>query len=375
MFKLVERLRQQNVSLEKAAKKTGISVSRLLHIETGSDFSLAEMRKICDVLKLTYIPASNGEPQSKRVQLLFRQNALAEEPSEEYAVSMLSNQIARVVELAAGLPSNLAWLQRMRNAHSLPLSAEQAAFLFRKLFFDDDHESPLLTLPVLATERLGIFLLVVPKLPVEGVSARIGEYAAIFVAPRTFAPRMLFTLAHEIGHFVADHHDNQSDFALYDRAEDIGAWNASRKTNEVFADSFGAALLMPPQAVGITIKTFREAYQLSGPLGDLEICFLARVFGVSFEVAGRRCEQLGLLQKNGARALYEFLKHEHINPEKRADEAGIPARGKIKFQSSSQLVAAAAIKIRAGLLSMGRASETLHISIADLMRANSEMVE
>jgi Zn-dependent peptidase ImmA (M78 family) len=182
---------------------------------------------------------------------------------------------------------------------------------------------------------------------------------------------MLFTLAHEIGHFVAQHHTNAAEFANLDFENEIGSWHAPRKPLEAFADSFASALLLPGPAVALAIKTFREMQKISDPeLGDIEINLIARFFGVSFEVAGRRCEDLGLLRRGAARAIYEKITEEHKSPEKRAAEVGLPPRPELSFGTSKRLLKAAAAKIQTGEISTGRAAEALHVTISDLFAAN-----
>jgi Zn-dependent peptidase ImmA (M78 family) len=209
----------------------------------------------------------------------------------------------------------------------------------------------------------------------EGASALVEQYAFIFLAPRRFQPRMLFTLAHEIGHLLARHHERDKGFATYDREGDIGTWISSRRRAEMFADGFATALLLPRDAVARVLRKVRDMYALTGPLGDIEINYLARFFGVSFEVAGRRCEALDLLPKYGARVLYEHLVKSHTNPERRADEVGLPPRAKIQFSVSTHLLTAARQKLREGVVSIGNVAEALHLPLESLFAANIESGE
>lgn len=116
----------------------------------------------------------------------------------------------------------------------------------------------------------------------------------------------------------------------------------------------------------------REALKTSGSLGDIEILYLSRIFGVSFEVAARRCEDLQLLPNGGARSLYEWLVKEHGSPEKRADGLGLPVRPDIEFANvPSELIDVAIDKIRTGELSIGKASSMLRMTIPQLYDYNA----
>ena len=72
----------------------------------------------------------------------------------------------------------------------------------------------MLSLPKVAASAMGILVFVIRNSKIDGASAFIEGLPFVFVSER-FAPRMLFTLAHEIGHLVA-HHDPSASFAIVD---------------------------------------------------------------------------------------------------------------------------------------------------------------
>jgi Zn-dependent peptidase ImmA (M78 family) len=194
----------------------------------------------------------------------------------------------------------------------------------------------------------------------------------VFVSAQ-FPPRMLFTLAHECGHLVAHHNPTES-FAVIDESTDAEGPSSPNKANEErYAGAFASALLMPRASVGIALKKIREAAKITqDALGDLEIGYLARIFGVSFWAAARRCEDLALLPRGGAASLNEKLVKEYESAEKRAEQAGLPPRQEVKFPPVPQTLLAAAIeRVRSGELSVGRAASILGLSIGDLMAANA----
>src|SRR5262249_26769155 len=143
-----------------------------------------------------------------------------------------------------------------------------------------------------------------------------------------FPPRMLFTLAHELGHLLA-HLAAASDAIYADEAPEDESYRGSspRTKLERYANRFAAALLLPKQGVGVALRTIHDTFsRRSADLTDVDILYVSRIFGTSFQVTANRCEQLTLLPQGGAISLYEELKARHGNPEKRADDLGLPAR-------------------------------------------------
>jgi Zn-dependent peptidase ImmA (M78 family)/transcriptional regulator with XRE-family HTH domain len=378
VFNLVDELNRRHLTLEKAAEKSGISLHRLEQIAAGQKLTLHELRTLSKKLK---IPMAGLSPTRKTTEkapdfeVLFRSTVQQSGKNTTQIIASLSKNIAAVVDLANELPSNTGWLTAFRQVTQEGASAEVYARYFRDRFFGGDQESPLVSLPSVASHGLQVNVMTVPDLPVEGASVLYNDQAYVFLAPRRFKARMLFTLAHELGHFVASHHSAGANFATFDSENELKPWRRQSRGVEEFANAFASALLLPADSVAIALKEIREQFKISGPLGDIEISYLARFFGVSFEVAGRRCENLGLLPDFGARVLYEKVCQEHGNPERRADAAGLPAREAVILPSPDRLVDVAARRIRAGELSIGRAAETLHVTLSDLFHANSEIGE
>jgi Zn-dependent peptidase ImmA (M78 family) len=371
VFNLAEQLAERQISLEEAAEKSGIPLERLQRVVAGEELSLAELRQLSTALKLPLREMRSKRQKLPDLQFLFRAGVQQLDPYKARIIDLLAREVAAVFDIANGLPINTAWINDFPQVPQTKENAEFVAQLFRQRYFNNDQESPFLSLPQVIAEQLGVFVIIAADLPIEGASVRLNNYAFILLAPRSFRPRMFFTLAHELGHFVAQHHANAADFANLDFENEVGSWQAPRKPLEAFADSFASALLLPAAAVVVAIKTFRAHNRITDlELGDIEINFLARLFGVSFEVAGRRCEDLGLLQRGAARAIYEKVSEAHKSPEKRADEVGLPPRGELSFGTSNRLLKAAAAKIQSGEISTGRAAEALHVTITDLFAAN-----
>jgi Zn-dependent peptidase ImmA (M78 family) len=215
---------------------------------------------------------------------------------------------------------------------------------------------------------MGVFVYVIDNAEVDGASAIVDAFAFAFVSER-FGARMLFTLAHEVGHLIA-HHGN-GPFAAID--ENVERSSGGNWKKEAYASTFASSLLMPRKSVAIALQTIRRAARIdSDQLGDIEINYLARIYGVSFWAAARRCEDLDLIPPGGANALNTQIVKDYGSAEKRADELGLPPRPKIRFPKVPHpLMDAAVANVRAGTMSVGRAASALGVSISDLYAANA----
>jgi Zn-dependent peptidase ImmA (M78 family) len=352
-------------SLGKVARKAAVQLDRLQEIAQGAEPSLAELRKITSALKMSprdLVMSAEQEP----VRLLFRTNA----PSkirDSSTVDRISSRVAYSLDLIGEAQELPKWLREFHVDTSKPGAAEYGAALFRKAFFGDDQYTPLTTLPQIVAD-LDIVLLVV-DIAVDGASAIVKNRPFVLVA-RRFPPRMLFTLAHEIGHLIA-HHDS-SDFVVIDEYAD--ASKAGRSEQEAFAHAFASALLMPPAAFGAAIKRIREKVHINenAQVGDVEIGLLSRIFGVSFAAAANRCEMLELLPRGGAASLTAALTKKYSSPEQRGEELGLPPRPSIDFPTvPRELLESAIARVRSGEISLGRASAILGLSTSSLVAANS----
>jgi Zn-dependent peptidase ImmA (M78 family) len=239
---------------------------------------------------------------------------------------------------------------------------------FRAAFVGSAVE-PLNNLAAVLNDLGGVVLGRLDTSRFEGASAVIDGYGFIFVSPR-FSGRMLFTLAHELGHLLAHHRQPRS--ALFEVASQIGNLR-HRNKKEAFVDAFASALLMPQEGVAIALREIRRALNVGrDALGDVEILYLAILYGVSFEVAARRCEQLELLPDGGAYSLSDHVKHVYGSAERLATSAGLPARARIDFPRVSQnLIDAAISRIDDGEVSIGWVTDRLGCSLSDLYSARA----
>lgn len=369
MISIAEHLSSRQMTWDAAARKSGLSPERLRQVDSGAEPTLGEMRLIAKMLRVP-LSAFTEQAPPEPIKMLFRQTLEQRDVAKQTSIELLSAQIRDVLAFASDLPTDLRWLDAFRGMDPRTAPAESFATVFRKLFSRTDALEPLQNLSQIAAE-LGIFILFCRDSTIEGVSAIVDNRAFIFVGARTFAPRMLFTLGHELGHLVAHHSRAGENFALFDSELDGNTIEGgSSRQDEKFADSFASSLLLPREGVIRFLRSVRSQLQSAGPLGDIEILCLARFYNLGFEVTARRCEQLGLLPRNGARALYQKLTDEFGNPEKRADALELPPRDQLRIDPSPVLLRHAVKKIRSGSMSMGKAAELLNMPATVLFAAH-----
>lgn len=373
MTNIVAHMTSKSLTVQRAAEKAGMTLERFEQVAGGAKATLREMRGIAKALQIPVSSLMEREPEAPEpIKMLFRQTLEQREAVEVAShVDVLSAQVRDALSIARGLPSNLAWLELFNGMKPTPANASAFADLFRREFGGLDDLEPFPELAqVLAS--MGVLLLFSRDPSIEGVSAIVEGYAIVIVGPRTFKPRMLFTIAHELGHLVAHHDRRAQGYAHLDKEAD---WSRSpQRTEERFADAFASAILLPKHGVLRALKVVREQLGISQqPLGAAEIAWIAHLFHVSFEVAARRFETFSLLPPSGARAFYQRLQDDFKNPEKFATNVGVPARQELVIETTPALMHSAAAKVRTGKLSLGKAAELLNVPVSAIVVANSEI--
>lgn len=369
MKRLAEILQKYPVD-DRFTIQTGISLERLLAIQRGSSATVGEAEKIAKALKIDLRELASASTNTGQIDFFFRD---AQHKSDFMVATKLSSRIASSIKL---LPEREIagpwWLgQFLKNELSFE-TAEENARTFRRLFANDDQLGPLLRLPEITVNTAGVLLFLIGSERIDGASTFVDGIPYIFLANR-FPPRMLFTLAHEIGHLIVQEDIRTPSLNVDTIAE---RKKSAKNVLEFSAHCFASALLMPSRGVGITLQQIRAHNRSEGQeLGDLEISFLARIYGVSFYVAARRCEDLKLLPRGGAASLEHALRRKFGSAEKRGELAHLPPRPEISFPVVPEPLLVSAIeKIRAGDISIGKASEALGISVLDLLKVNAPTV-
>jgi Zn-dependent peptidase ImmA (M78 family) len=355
---------------EKFSARTGLSLERLRDIQRGSSATVGEAERIAKALKIDLRELASASTNTGGIDFFFRD---AQHKSDFLVATKLSSRIASSMKL---LPErDIAgpwWLGQFRKDELSFETAEENARAFRRLFANDDQLGPLLRLPEITVNTMGVLLFLIGSERIDGASTFVEGIPYIFLANR-FAPRMLFTLAHELGHLLVQRDARVPSLNVDTIAE---RKKSAKNIIEFYAHCFASSLLMPSRGVGITLQQIRAHNKSPDQeLGDLEISFLARIYGVSFYVAARRCEDLKLLPRGGAASLEHALRKKFGSAEKRGELANLPTRPEISFPGVPEpLLVSALARIKSGEISIGKASEVLGISVLDLLKVNAPVV-
>ncbi len=358
------------LSAEEISKRSKLPVERVRSLMAGENPRLSEVQALSVGLRVPRRVLSGRKRASEADTLGMAFRAM---PGLDTRNDVTLERVSAIVEASFRIlpfrdaPSPLSIIERPNKPDYG--NARQLAYQFRHRFLESDLVSPILNLPRIVGEIPGVILSLLKESRIEGASLSKGNYVFIFVSPR-FNARMLFTLAHEVGHVLAGHIDGGA--VVAEGASSIGA-SSKGGQREHFVNAFASCLLMPDEGVIGFLRILREQLKvpIASPLGDIEILYLARFFGVSFEVAAHRCEDLHLLPAGGGSSISQHLRLNHRSPERRAVEVGIPAREDIDFPALSGDLARSLIdKVASGDISAGWASEMLGISITDIVRQN-----
>lgn len=173
-------------------------------------------------------------------------------------------------------------------------------------------DGPIHDLRAVLEESVGlrIFYLDLPS-PMGGIYAYSEDLGGcIAINRRHPAPRGVWSLAHEYGHFLSTRH--AADVNLCDGAP----WG--RAAAEKFADSFAKNFLMPRTGVNRILTEMVSAHGKGVTAAD--VLALAHRFRVSAEAMFRRLEELKRLPAG----TWETLRANRFQPDKASGTLGIP---------------------------------------------------
>jgi hypothetical protein len=177
------------------------------------------------------------------------------------------------------------------SSHEATASAND---LLRSYWGGDQATCTLPVDPFAIAGKLGLDVECVPLEPdVSGMLAkRPAEDPKVYINVSDNPKRRRFSCAHEIGHYVkrikAGHDEDEEEWGYIDRRGPL----AARGTNpeEIYANQFAAALLMPDERVKIMVQEGRS------------LTAMAAEFDVSLEAMANRIDNLGLKGELTARA-------------------------------------------------------------------------
>lgn len=362
MSRVATFLKQLPLSPEEIASKSHLSSERIQAFLNGEDPTLADLRALSRGLKVPIRSFASESASKSELGLLFRQTA-SQRPDR--GVEMAASFVEAALRLLPPRQSPPDWISRFRFAEETYAEAARIADEFRLLLMPNRIDDPLTDLPRLLVE-LGVILGRLETSRFEGASVIADGYPFVFVSPR-FSGRMLFTLAHEVGHLITHHHKSNR-AVTFDLAGQIGGLGRHSSQAEYFVNAFASVLLLPASGVGKFLQQVRKSLRITNPaIGDIEILYLSRFYGVSFEVAARRCEDLQLLPSGGAKSLADHLRDQFGGPEKRAESLGLPQRASVHIpRVSENLLRVAAKKVEQGEVSVGWVTDRLNCSINDV---------
>ena len=372
MKNLIHYLSTASLTFSQLSKKSEIPEDRLRAIaEERLDPSYFEIRRMSDVLNLP-VSFLLSEFHQEEYTVLFRKTFGSD--AEPALVNKFNYVIENVISLAPDVSKVENFRLKIQPVQNNYANAEALAFFFREEYLNSNQLDPIIDLPTVLSNKLNFVVKAIELgSKTDGASASVKNFIFLFVSPR-FEGRMLFTLAHELAH-VINHHE-EGDYFYLDKNINLIPRNDKNK-NESFANAFASCLLLPEKGVALMIKKIREIYKINADaaLSDVEILFLSRFYGVSFDVAASRCEAIGLLPKGGAYSLSQQLKTDYYSAEKRADKLGLPPRPEIIFPSAPNFLLDRAIKlIDEEKISIGKIADMLSISVNTILDYHSKIV-
>ena len=205
---------------------------------------------------------------------------------------------------------------------------------FRVLLGVKDDE-PLFDLSALLFGKFGVPVFQISKLAhVSGGCANLTGTTCIFVAKEKQIDA-LFNCAHQLGHLIMLNLYGQHGVSLDVCSAGLGT---PKPPYEHFADVFALELLIPKRALGIALKEIRNLFKVKfDGVGDIELLYLSRLFGVSFLAAAKRCEREKLLLPGAAIAFEKALCQEFGGPEQRAVLLDLPGRVPVTIDALPRL--------------------------------------
>jgi Zn-dependent peptidase ImmA (M78 family)/transcriptional regulator with XRE-family HTH domain len=356
-----ERLRLARVAVdltqELAAERVGLSRTTLVAIERGD-----RVVKPNEMLALAeaYGVSVSGllRPAAIKVDIVgqFRRSTLVEgrDVEGEQAVQLLHDIAAACVELEHRLgkvtTTNYPPERKLGRGRVAQQAEDAAAELRSRLGLGLSPISDLLGLVEL---ELGVRVFLRPlHSSIAGVYAFHDELGAcVVINVKHPWARRRWSLSHELAHFMTTR-----------REPSVTHTNPSSKhPDDVFADAFAAAFLMPSGAVR---RVFDEYVGADGRFSARHIILGAHRFGVSLMAFALRLENLDLLP----RGTYESLRQQGLNEESVREVLPESARTD-GAESSAKLLLLAAEAYEAELYSEGQLADMLVLERVEIRKA------
>lgn len=368
MANLASSLLRLNVDAKTLSRKTGLPMDRVNDLMSGAEPTVAEILAIASYLRLPPDTLMNFQGTSATTGVKYRK-------SPKKAPPILAN--VRALEVAnylsrSGLARKHA-IQTLRVHASLMdrRAVEDAASSVRNFLLGKvDDFNPLPNLIDLIDGAGAAGVIVLQNLGVEAAVNLTAGSGLILLSSRTYAPRMLFTCAHEFSHIVLGHTDDGEWVLDQSLGDDIDAIGGARE-EEALCNALASAVLLPEKGVVRLLQAARRNYGTpTDSVTSTEIIVLARFFCTSFQVAGARLEYLDILPRGTSATLEEAIRKDHKSVELYAEKLGLPPRSPISIPIiSTKLRNELRDAVFDGRISLSRLSEVLGYSIAETKNA------
>lgn len=363
--------------LQKQLDAIGVSITDLLEIGfddqranailKGADPNIDEVRLISKKFK---IPARN----------LIADLMLAGDPNfrlRENFKSLVKNEGSfEALDLATRaeyLSTVMPRINKARTSFDIPIadrdfrSAEELAAICRSNIFGVGPTDIVKDLDYLIYRIPNMYIVPLNLRRVEGAMISYNEIYFAFLAERNDA-RMRFTLAHELCHYFIDFTENETG-GWFD-SDILHNYSVEHRISENFANTFASAFLMPAEAVGFVLQSLREKFNITNDdISDLEIALIGQTFGVNFQVAGRRLEDLKLLERGSSASLYSSIRKRFKSPDELLRALGFLTPEKQKWDDAKKIIVRSCrTAVINGEASIGRISEVLDMRLIDVAK-------
>lgn len=226
----------------------------------------------------------------------------------------------------------------------------------------DDDIQPILDLPDQLTRHFGTVTFPIESSEIASAGVMIDRMAFLFVSTK-LAHNKLSECARVFAKVVAAASRSDMEDTAF-----VATFPACRTAGprETLATNFAGYLLVPTRGLAITLKKVREILNVQkAEVGDIELLYTSRIFGVSFEDLARRCEREGLLPPGGTRIMERFLAERFGGPEARATNLALPVRPQIEIHSiPNALMSILAEQVEAGRMSSDEVAYWLNLTPA-----------
>ena len=108
---------------------------------------MAEVRLVAEALRVPLADLVTPKPIERQVDLLFRSSLQARADSHQPMIAAFSKRMSYTFDLLRSAQPGPWWAERFLAGDNTYLGAERNATTFRQIFYNDDHVSPIASLP------------------------------------------------------------------------------------------------------------------------------------------------------------------------------------------------------------------------------------